>query len=90
MYLHTLVHTSRSFTLVVCWFVCVTLSHVCRLFVRKNETKNEHMEREVTQIQFISWPDHGVPEEPQLLLKLRKRVNTFKNLFSGPIVVHCR
>ncbi|KAK0148404.1 Receptor-type tyrosine-protein phosphatase C [Merluccius polli] len=51
--------------------------------------KKEHLEREVTQIQFISWPDHGVPEEPQLLLKLRKRVNTFKNLFSGPIVVHC-
>ncbi|KAJ3598796.1 hypothetical protein NHX12_032760 [Muraenolepis orangiensis] len=51
--------------------------------------KGENLEREVTQIQFISWPDHGVPEEPQLLLKLRKRVNTFKNLFSGPIVVHC-
>ncbi|XP_056615791.1 receptor-type tyrosine-protein phosphatase C-like [Triplophysa dalaica] len=46
-------------------------------------------EREVTQIQFISWPDHGVPGDPSLLLKLRRRVNSFKNFFSGPIVVHC-
>ncbi|XP_023404011.1 receptor-type tyrosine-protein phosphatase C isoform X3 [Loxodonta africana] len=45
--------------------------------------------REVTHIQFISWPDHGVPEDPHLLLKLRRRVNAFSNFFSGPIVVHC-
>uniref|UniRef100_A0A672KF07 Receptor-type tyrosine-protein phosphatase C n=1 Tax=Sinocyclocheilus grahami TaxID=75366 RepID=A0A672KF07_SINGR len=46
-------------------------------------------EREVTHIQFISWPDHGVPGDPCLLLKLRRRVNSFKNFFSGPVVVHC-
>uniref|UniRef100_A0A8C2IIM6 Receptor-type tyrosine-protein phosphatase C n=1 Tax=Cyprinus carpio TaxID=7962 RepID=A0A8C2IIM6_CYPCA len=46
-------------------------------------------EREVTHIQFISWPDHGVPGDPSLLLKLRRRVNSFKNFFSGPIVIHC-
>ncbi|KAM6166223.1 receptor-type tyrosine-protein phosphatase C [Erethizon dorsatum] len=45
--------------------------------------------RVVTHIQFISWPDHGVPEDSHLLLKLRRRVNTFSNFFSGPIVVHC-
>ncbi|OWK08469.1 PTPRC [Cervus elaphus hippelaphus] len=46
--------------------------------------------RAVTHIQFTSWPDHGVPEDPHLLLKLRRRVNAFSNFFSGPIVVHCR
>ncbi|XP_047443648.1 receptor-type tyrosine-protein phosphatase C isoform X2 [Mugil cephalus] len=51
--------------------------------------KDKNTEREVTHIQFMSWPDHGVPGEPHLLLKLRRRVNTFKNFFSGPIVVHC-
>ncbi|XP_067368925.1 receptor-type tyrosine-protein phosphatase C-like isoform X4 [Channa argus] len=51
--------------------------------------REKNSEREVTHIQFLSWPDHGVPGEPQLLLKLRRRVNAFKNLFSGPIVVHC-
>ncbi|KAK1327956.1 hypothetical protein QTO34_012378 [Cnephaeus nilssonii] len=45
--------------------------------------------REVTHVQFTSWPDHGVPEDPHLLLKLRRRVNAFSNFFSGPILVHC-
>uniref|UniRef100_A0A670Y843 Receptor-type tyrosine-protein phosphatase C n=1 Tax=Pseudonaja textilis TaxID=8673 RepID=A0A670Y843_PSETE len=45
--------------------------------------------RDVTHIQFTSWPDHGVPDDPHLLLKLRRRVNTLSNFFSGPIVVHC-
>ncbi|KAM9831487.1 receptor-type tyrosine-protein phosphatase C [Neosynchiropus ocellatus] len=51
--------------------------------------KEKSSEREVTHIQFISWPDHGVPSEAHQLLTLRRRVNAFKNLFSGPIVVHC-
>uniref|UniRef100_A0A8C8RES5 Receptor-type tyrosine-protein phosphatase C n=1 Tax=Pelusios castaneus TaxID=367368 RepID=A0A8C8RES5_9SAUR len=45
--------------------------------------------RDVTHIQFTSWPDHGVPEDPHLLLKLRRRVNALSNFFSGPIVIHC-
>ncbi|XP_030349589.1 receptor-type tyrosine-protein phosphatase C isoform X4 [Strigops habroptila] len=45
--------------------------------------------RDITHIQFTSWPDHGVPEDPHLLLKLRRRVNALSNFFSGPIVVHC-
>ncbi|XP_044288204.1 receptor-type tyrosine-protein phosphatase C isoform X2 [Varanus komodoensis] len=46
-------------------------------------------ERDVTHLQFTSWPDHGVPDNPNLLLKLRHRVNALSNFFSGPIVVHC-
>uniref|UniRef100_A0AAQ5YN60 protein-tyrosine-phosphatase n=1 Tax=Amphiprion ocellaris TaxID=80972 RepID=A0AAQ5YN60_AMPOC len=60
---------------------------VRRLSLTNKREKNS--EREVTHIQFMSWPDHGVPGEPHLLLKLRRRVNAFKNFFSGPIVVHC-
>uniref|UniRef100_W5MLN4 Receptor-type tyrosine-protein phosphatase C n=1 Tax=Lepisosteus oculatus TaxID=7918 RepID=W5MLN4_LEPOC len=51
--------------------------------------KEKNSERAVTHIQFTSWPDHGVPGDPHLLLKLRRRVNAFNNFFSGPIVVHC-
>lgn len=51
--------------------------------------KEKTAAREVTHIQFTSWPDHGVPEDAHLLLKLRRRVNAFSNFFSGPIVVHC-
>ncbi|XP_072555749.1 receptor-type tyrosine-protein phosphatase C-like isoform X5 [Paramormyrops kingsleyae] len=58
-----------------------------RLCVTNKREKST--ERDVTHIQFTSWPDHGVPGEPHLLLKLRRRVNSFKNLFSGPIIVHC-
>ncbi|KAM8812628.1 receptor-type tyrosine-protein phosphatase C [Rhynchonycteris naso] len=51
--------------------------------------KEKTSRREVTHIQFTSWPDHGVPDDPHLLLKLRRRVNAFSNFFSGPILVHC-
>ncbi|XP_069497335.1 receptor-type tyrosine-protein phosphatase C isoform X3 [Ambystoma mexicanum] len=60
--------------------------------VRKLHVSNKRdksAEREVTHIQFISWPDHGVPDDPYLLLKLRRRVTAFSNFFSGPIIVHC-
>ncbi|XP_041133334.1 receptor-type tyrosine-protein phosphatase C-like isoform X3 [Polyodon spathula] len=60
--------------------------------IRKLTITNKNMnnsERVVTHIQFTSWPDHGVPDDPQLLLKLRRRVNSFNNVFSGPIVIHC-
>ncbi|XP_029474082.1 receptor-type tyrosine-protein phosphatase C isoform X2 [Rhinatrema bivittatum] len=52
-------------------------------------TKERTAGRDVTHIQFVGWPDHGVPDDPHLLLKLRRRVNAFSNFFSGPILVHC-
>nr|XP_014347810.1 PREDICTED: receptor-type tyrosine-protein phosphatase C [Latimeria chalumnae] len=52
-------------------------------------SKEKGSARDVTHIQFMSWPDHGVPDDAHLLLKLRRRVNAFNNLFSGPIIVHC-
>lgn len=51
--------------------------------------RREKSERDITHIQFTVWPDHGVPEDPNLLLKLRRRVNALSNFFSGPIIVHC-
>ncbi|KAM5148100.1 receptor-type tyrosine-protein phosphatase C [Mantella aurantiaca] len=51
--------------------------------------KREKTERDITHIQFTVWPDHGVPDDPNLLLKLRRRVNALNNFFSGPIIVHC-
>ncbi|XP_018421106.1 PREDICTED: receptor-type tyrosine-protein phosphatase C [Nanorana parkeri] len=51
--------------------------------------KREKTERDITHIQFTVWPDHGVPDDPNLLLKLRRRVNALSNFFSGPIIVHC-
>lgn len=45
--------------------------------------------REVFQLQFTSWPDHGVPEYPTLLLQFIKRVRTANSIHGGPITVHC-
>ncbi|KAM7158580.1 uncharacterized protein WM277_004026 isoform 2-T5 [Molossus nigricans] len=53
------------------------------------DKKEKTSGREMTHIQFTSWPDHGVPEDPRLLLKLRRRINAFSNFFSGPVLVHC-
>ncbi|KAM9461423.1 LOW QUALITY PROTEIN: receptor-type tyrosine-protein phosphatase C-like [Clarias gariepinus] len=47
--------------------------------------RKKSAEREVTHIQFTSWPDHGLYDP----FKLRRRVNSLKNFFSGPIVIHC-
>ncbi|KAM7155858.1 receptor-type tyrosine-protein phosphatase F-like isoform 1-T5 [Molossus nigricans] len=54
------------------------------------DKKEKTSGREMTHIQFTSWPDRGVPEDPRLLLKLRRRINAFSNFFSGPVLVHCR
>ena len=42
----------------------------------------------VTQLQYINWPDHGIPENPEHFLKF---VNYFQqNLNQGdPCLVHC-
>ncbi|KAM7156935.1 receptor-type tyrosine-protein phosphatase C-like isoform 2-T3 [Molossus nigricans] len=56
----------------------------------QTQKKEKTSGREMTHIQFTSWPDHGVPEDPRLLLKLRRRINAFSNFFSGPVLVHCR
>jgi len=45
--------------------------------------------REVKQLQFGAWPDHGVPDHPAPLLQFMKRVRAVNLVESGPVVVHC-
>jgi len=45
--------------------------------------------REVKQLQFGAWPDHGVPDHPAPLLQFMKRVRAVNPTDSGPVVVHC-
>lgn len=42
--------------------------------------------------QYLSWPDHGVPNEPGGVLSFLEQVNRTQSSIpeSGPIVVHCR
>ena len=46
--------------------------------------------REVHQLQFTAWPDHGVPDHPAPFLLFLRRVRSFYTDDMGPIVVHCR
>ncbi|XP_065160082.1 tyrosine-protein phosphatase Lar isoform X3 [Atheta coriaria] len=45
--------------------------------------------REIKQLQFTAWPDHGVPDHPAPFLQFLKRVRTMNPNDSGPLVVHC-
>ncbi|XP_025991163.1 tyrosine-protein phosphatase Lar isoform X8 [Solenopsis invicta] len=45
--------------------------------------------REIKQLQFTAWPDHGVPEHPAPFLQFLRRVRSLNVPDSGPLVVHC-
>ncbi|XP_064213191.1 tyrosine-protein phosphatase Lar isoform X5 [Tribolium castaneum] len=45
--------------------------------------------REVKQLQFTAWPDHGVPDHPAPFLQFLRRVSSLNPLDAGPVVVHC-
>ena len=45
---------------------------------------------EVRQLQFMAWPDHGVPEYATPLLMFIRRFRSSQPPDAGPIVVHCR
>uniref|UniRef100_A0A8B9C5X9 Receptor-type tyrosine-protein phosphatase C n=1 Tax=Anser brachyrhynchus TaxID=132585 RepID=A0A8B9C5X9_9AVES len=62
--------------------------HITKVNMLKKQNNQTNKQKNILLF-FTSWPDHGVPEDPHLLLKLRRRVNALSNFFSGPIVVHC-
>lgn len=42
--------------------------------------------------QYLSWPDHGVPQEPGGVLSFLEQVNAKQSeiLNTGPMIIHCR
>jgi len=51
------------------------------------DTRKEGSGRTVTQYQYISWPDHGLPVSTTAFLELIRMVEKQKK--PGPVVVHC-
>lgn len=51
--------------------------------------KQGYPDREVKQLQFTAWPDHGVPDHPAPFLQFLRRVRNLNPVEAGPIVVHC-
>lgn len=51
------------------------------------EDTRDGLNRTVTQYQYTSWPDHGLPVSTTAFLELVRMVDKQKK--SGPVVVHC-
>uniref|UniRef100_A0A8B9LDW5 protein-tyrosine-phosphatase n=1 Tax=Astyanax mexicanus TaxID=7994 RepID=A0A8B9LDW5_ASTMX len=47
--------------------------------------------REIWHYQYLSWPDHGVPQEPGGVLSFLTQVNNKQMEFAsaGPMIIHC-
>lgn len=46
--------------------------------------------RQVRHFHFTAWPDFGVPDKPQTLIRFVRIVREKLIRECGPIVVHCR
>ncbi|KAG0174160.1 hypothetical protein DFQ28_004672 [Apophysomyces sp. BC1034] len=44
---------------------------------------------QVTQLQFLGWSDHGVPQQTQQVIELVKLANQCQPAEAGPMVIHC-
>lgn len=53
-------------------------------------TRDPQETRLITHIQYISWPDHGVPEDSSDFLLLVNKVRNIRMGSVDPVVVHCR
>ncbi|XP_060067797.1 tyrosine-protein phosphatase 10D-like [Ylistrum balloti] len=45
--------------------------------------------RQIRHFHFLAWPDFGVPDKPQTLIRFVRTVRDKLNRECGPIVVHC-
>jgi protein tyrosine phosphatase len=57
--------------------------------IRKFNISKEKRNRMVLQYQFISWPDHGVPDTPTAALDFVQNVHGEVKTAHGPVIVHC-
>ncbi|XP_064181421.1 tyrosine-protein phosphatase non-receptor type 3 isoform X2 [Anguilla rostrata] len=62
------------------------LAYVFRELTLTNVEKGE--ERSVAHLQYVAWPDHGVPEDPCDFLDFVSFVRN-KRSHSEPLIVHC-
>lgn len=57
--------------------------------------QKEEKTRHIMQLQYLAWPDHGVPEDPKMVIAFRQLVDKVRRLSNGrgklrPLIVHCR
>ncbi|XP_047578553.1 tyrosine-protein phosphatase non-receptor type 4 isoform X2 [Lutra lutra] len=62
-------------------------AYIFRKMTLFNQEKNES--RQLTQIQYIAWPDHGVPDDSSDFLDFVCHVRNKRAGKEEPIIVHC-
>ncbi|XP_063115005.1 tyrosine-protein phosphatase non-receptor type 4 isoform X4 [Cavia porcellus] len=62
-------------------------AYIFRKMTLFNQEKNES--RQLTQIQYIAWPDHGVPDDSSDFLDFVCHVRNKRAGKEEPVVVHC-
>lgn len=55
----------------------------------KSDTSCGSSTRLVAHLQYTSWPDHGVPDDPHDFLDLVFRVRRYREGSVEPVIVHC-
>jgi protein tyrosine phosphatase len=47
--------------------------------------------REVMHLQYVDWPDHGIPEDPQPFLNFLEEIRSLRQKYDSsiPILLHC-
>lgn len=40
-------------------------------------------------MQYIAWPDHGVPDSPKMFLSFTEHVREARGVSEAPVIVHC-
>ncbi|CAD5113913.1 DgyrCDS3072 [Dimorphilus gyrociliatus] len=66
-------------------------THLANYLVRTFELKFREEKKNVEQYHYVSWPDHGVPRNPAVLLDFWRKVKQrySRMCIVSPILVHC-
>lgn len=58
---------------------------------RTLEIKLDYISQTVTHWQYLDWPDHGAPPNPDIILELCTKylAEALKNTENSPIIIHC-
>ena len=60
-----------------------------KFLVTRGSNSNAGTGTIVNQLQATAWPDHSVPESPQLILDLVSEANMLSPSVTSPLLVHC-
>nr|XP_027792571.1 tyrosine-protein phosphatase non-receptor type 18 [Marmota flaviventris] len=74
-------------------FFCITLTKETQLkadiILRTLQVTFQKESRSVHQLQYMSWPDRGVPSNPDHILIMVEEAHRLQGCGPGPLCVHC-